>query len=222
MSRRRTIPAKALFTTTAGGKWVDRMLSEGRSAIREGAIAWPWHLTADTQFCFAFGSSAEAIDSWAAMLSSARRVGGGGAQVYAHNFAPTDPPSPIRRANVDVALVLNEVAPAQWNTAKLGNHFSKFDLSDAASAALCPCFRVTLSQGALFSSALILLQTAMWSCRCLLRLMPPRLPRRSASSSPNPNLALVPILPHPDTRFARGSASLFSCFRCGRHCGARA
>ena len=144
---RRTIPAKAFVTTTGVGKWVDRMLPEGRSAIREGAIAWPWHLAHHTQFCFAFGSAAEVIDPWSAMLAFARRVGGGGTQVYAHNLSSSEPPVPTRRQNVDVALVLNEVAPAQWSTAKLGNHFSKFDLSDAASASLRPCFRVSLAQG---------------------------------------------------------------------------
>ena len=68
-------------------------------------------------------------------------------QVYAHDFTPTEPPTPIRRGNVDIALVLNEAAQTQWNTAKLGCFFSKLDLSDAASAALRPCFRVALSQG---------------------------------------------------------------------------
>ena len=115
--------------------------------MREGAIAWPWHLTEFTLFCFAFGTGAEVIDSWDAMLASARRVGGGGAQVYAHNLAPLTPPKPMRRQSVDVALVLNEVPSAQWNTAKLGDHFSKFDLSDAASATLRPCFRVALVRG---------------------------------------------------------------------------
>ena len=98
-------------------------------------------------FCFAFGSDVEEIGPWTAMMATARRVGGARVQVYAHDFTPTEPPTPIRRGNVDIALVLHEAAQTQWSTAKLGCFFSKLDLTDAASSALRPCLRVALSQG---------------------------------------------------------------------------
>ena len=147
LASRQTIPAKTFFTTTGRGIWVDQKLPEGRGAIREGAIAWPWSLTENTLFCYSFGNDAEEIGPWSAMVAAARRVGGARVKVYAHDFTPTEPPSPIRRGNVDIALVLDEVAPAQWNTATLGSYFSKLDLCDAATSSLRPCLRVVLGQG---------------------------------------------------------------------------
>ena len=147
---RRTIPQKVHFTSTSSGIFVDQKDPGSRAMLRENAIAWPWKLTCDSMFCHSFSAGgSEVIENWGNMIQNARRVGGGGTEVYAHSFSdPTDSvPSPVPRDSVDVYLVLPEVSDVGMQTASLGDYFTKFDIADLVNATVRPCYRVRLSRG---------------------------------------------------------------------------
>ena len=155
---RRTIPQNAHFTTTSAGVFVDLKLDPGsRAPLRENAIAWPWKLTPESKFVYSFsagGSASEVVGNFGEMLQSARLVGGGGVQVYAHSLvAPTTRsgthyavPAPSPRDSVDIVLSLKEVSDVGLRTATLGDHFTKADLAEPINAMICPVYRVKLDQ----------------------------------------------------------------------------
>ena len=118
-----------------------------RAPLRENAIAWPWKLTPESKFVYSFsagGSASEVVGNFGEMLQSARVVGGGGVQVYAHSLvAPTtrsgtpySVPAPSPRDSVDIVLSLKEVSDVGLRTATLGDYFTKADLAEPINAVM--------------------------------------------------------------------------------------